>query len=74
MVFGNSSNGMLGLPSLRSVQDLVDVHINNDFNEFSELHAHLENLNLLDPQHLRPSWDAYFMVKICCDQIFSSLT
>ncbi|KAL9716479.1 Deoxycytidine monophosphate (dCMP) deaminase [Leucoagaricus gongylophorus] len=61
LVFGNSSNGMLGLPSLRSVQDLVDIHINNDFNEFSELHAHLENLNLLDPQHLRPSWDAYFM-------------
>lgn len=61
LVFGNNSNGISGLSSLRGIQDLVDVHINNGFNDSSELDAHLENLNLLDPQHLRPSWDAYFM-------------
>jgi len=65
---------MSGLSSLRGIQDLVDVNINNDFNDSSELDAYLENLNLLDPQHLRPSWDAYFMVKNCCDQILSLLT
>lgn len=60
--FGNSKNGENSLSSLRSIQDLIDIQINNNFNELSELHAHIDGLNLLDPQHLRPSWDAYFMV------------
>lgn len=61
LVFGQSNDGRFSPSSLRNFQDLVDIHINNNFNELSELYAHLENLNLLDPQHLRPSWDAYFM-------------
>jgi hypothetical protein len=58
--FGTSKNGReIGL---RSLHDLVDISINNDFSRLSDLHAHINNLNLLDPQHLRPSWDTYFMV------------
>jgi dCMP deaminase len=64
LVFGHSTDGRFGQTSLRSFQDLVDIHINNNFNELSDFHTYLENLNLLDPQHLRPSWDAYFMVRI----------
>ncbi|XP_006454093.1 hypothetical protein AGABI2DRAFT_113851 [Agaricus bisporus var. bisporus H97] len=60
--FGNSKNN--GEIALRSLHDLIDININNDFCQISELHAHVDGLNLLDPQHLRPSWDAYFMVII----------
>lgn len=62
VVFGTNESGSDGPSSLRRIRDLIDIHINNNFNDLSGLHAHLEGLNLLDPQHLRPSWDAYFMV------------
>ncbi|KAF9454122.1 hypothetical protein P691DRAFT_848027 [Macrolepiota fuliginosa MF-IS2] len=62
VVFGHNRNGSdSSSESLRNIQDLIDININNNFNDTSGLHAHLDGLNLLDPQHLRPSWDAYFM-------------
>ncbi|KAF7347695.1 hypothetical protein MVEN_01526600 [Mycena venus] len=55
----------VGLPeslsSLHSLSDLVNVHISNTFESLNLLHAYLDDLNLLDPGHLRPQWDAYFM-------------
>jgi dCMP deaminase len=41
---------------------LVNIHISNNFDSPSMLHSYLDDLNLLDPSHLRPQWDAYFMV------------
>ncbi|KAJ7070872.1 cytidine deaminase-like protein [Mycena amicta] len=54
-VFGESTSSLHGL------RDLVNIHVSNSFRELSELHRYLDDLNLLDPGHLRPSWDAYFM-------------
>ena len=48
--------------SLHAIRDLVHLHIDNAFDTVPDLHFHLEKLDLLDPSHLRPGWDAYFMV------------
>ncbi|KAL1670700.1 cytidine deaminase-like protein [Schizophyllum commune] len=47
--------------SLHAIRDLVHLHIDNAFDTVPDLHFHLEKLDLLDPSHLRPGWDAYFM-------------
>ncbi|KAJ7751324.1 cytidine deaminase-like protein [Mycena maculata] len=47
--------------SLYSLGDLVNIHVVNTFQNLSFLYSHLDDLNLLDPGHLRPQWDAYFM-------------
>ncbi|KAJ7225355.1 cytidine deaminase-like protein [Mycena pura] len=47
--------------SLRSLSDLVNIHIPNTFQDLPALHSHLDQINLLDPGHLRPNWDTYFM-------------
>ncbi|KAJ7706011.1 cytidine deaminase-like protein [Mycena rosella] len=47
--------------SLHNLSDLVNIHVSNTFQNFTLLHSHLDDLNLLDPGHLRPHWDAYFM-------------
>ncbi|KAJ6621190.1 cytidine deaminase-like protein [Mycena sp. CBHHK59/15] len=47
--------------SLRSLSDLVNIYVSNTFQNLEALHSHLDGLNLLDPGHLRPQWDAYFM-------------
>ncbi|KAJ7170045.1 cytidine deaminase-like protein [Mycena filopes] len=47
--------------SLHGLSDLVNIHISNTFPTLSSLHSYLDDLNLLDPGHLRPQWDAYFM-------------
>jgi dCMP deaminase len=52
--------------SLRALNDVVNVHILNSFESIPELRAHLDALNLLDPEHLRPGWDTYFMVVSSC--------
>lgn len=39
------------------------VNIRNDLPSISALHAHLDGLDLLNPLHLRPDWDMYFMVR-----------
>ncbi|KAL0951565.1 hypothetical protein HGRIS_008247 [Hohenbuehelia grisea] len=48
--------------SLSSIRDLVNLRITNSFPSISDFHAYLDGLNLLHPGHLRPSWDAYFMM------------
>ncbi|KAG6841759.1 hypothetical protein C0991_007088 [Blastosporella zonata] len=58
----NSSLSDFKDPScLSNLRELVTVHIFNSFKTISDLHKHLEELNLLDPERLRPGWDAYFM-------------
>lgn len=47
--------------SLEGMHDLVHIKIINDFRTVSALHSHLNHLNILDPSHLRPDWDTYFM-------------
>ncbi|KAJ3750751.1 cytidine deaminase-like protein [Lentinula detonsa] len=47
--------------SFNGMSDLVNVRVNNDFPSKHALHAHIESLDLLNPLHLRPDWDMYFM-------------
>ncbi|KAF5368431.1 hypothetical protein D9758_002253 [Tetrapyrgos nigripes] len=47
--------------SLYGIDEHVNIHIVNDFEELSGLYAHVESLDLLNPCHLRPDWDTYFM-------------
>jgi len=49
--------------SLQNLRELVNIHVTNSYPSVEALHTHLESLNLLDQEHLRPSWDAYFMVR-----------
>ncbi|KAJ7110048.1 cytidine deaminase-like protein [Mycena epipterygia] len=58
IVFGSQE---VPVSSLHNLSDLVNIHIANTFHNLSMLHSHLDDLNLLDPGHLRPQWDAYFM-------------
>lgn len=45
----------------RSLSNLAGVQVMNSFETISGLHEHLAELNLLDPERLRPDWDTYFM-------------
>ncbi|KAJ3757908.1 cytidine deaminase-like protein [Lentinula raphanica] len=47
--------------SLNEMADLVNLRVVNDFPSKSEFHVHIESLDLLNPLHLRPEWDMYFM-------------
>lgn len=73
IVFGQLSLPLQpGVPTvaLRRIRSLVNVHVANTFNTFSELHSHLDAIDLLDPERIRPGWDTYFMV-ICAESDFS---
>jgi len=59
IVFGDRSRMSSSLHDLR---DLVDVQINNSFQTLSSFESYLEEIDLLNPEHLRPGWDAYFMI------------
>ena len=48
---------------LRNLADLVNFHVNNSFPSLECLHRHLDVLDLLHPEHLRPNWETYFMVR-----------
>jgi dCMP deaminase len=69
--------------SLHDLSDMVNVHITNSFRSVPDFQRHLDSLDLLDPEQLRPGWDAYFMVSIgnyewimahACLQTLASLT
>ena len=40
---------------------MANIHVVNAFDSVSGLHDHLDDINLLDPERLRPGWDTYFM-------------
>ena len=50
------------LAPLHSLQKYVTLHVVNNFDTVAALYSHLDELNLLDEDRLRPSWDSYFMV------------
>ena len=47
--------------TLNDIQYLAHLKLLNDSNDLSMLESKIELLNVLDPCHLRPSWDQYFM-------------
>ncbi|KAF7972196.1 hypothetical protein HWV62_18676 [Athelia sp. TMB] len=49
---------------LRALRRVVHVHISNVYATTAELYTHMDAINLLDPERLRPGWDTYFMVII----------
>ena len=59
IVFGDRS-GMTS--SLHDLRGLIDVEIINSFRTLSSFESYLEETDLLNVEHLRPGWDAYFMV------------
>ncbi|PSR76731.1 hypothetical protein PHLCEN_2v8328 [Hermanssonia centrifuga] len=48
-------------PSFQSLNHLVNLHLMNSFESISSLYRYLEELDLSDPERLRPGWDTYFM-------------
>ena len=69
IMYGTSSQlsssitfGSKNSSSLHSLSDLVDLHIVNSFESIPALRTHLDTLDLLNPERLRPGWDTYFMV------------
>ena len=48
--------------SLHDLQPLVNVTVINNFPSVEQLWQHLSELDLLNGERLRPSWDSYFMV------------
>ncbi|KAJ2695799.1 Deoxycytidine monophosphate (dCMP) deaminase [Coemansia sp. IMI 209128] len=48
--------------NLKRVLSSANVTIANTFATIAELHKHLDHLDLLNPERLRPSWDTYFML------------
>ncbi|KAI9512499.1 cytidine deaminase-like protein [Russula earlei] len=49
------------LSPLHSLQKYVTLHVVNNFDTVTALRSYLDNINLLDVDRLRPSWDSYFM-------------
>ncbi|KAH7927271.1 dCMP deaminase [Leucogyrophana mollusca] len=47
--------------ALRNLRHLVKLSIDNSFETISELHTHLDSLDMMNLERLRPQWDTYFM-------------
>ena len=56
--FGNESPATC---SLRSMGHLAKLHILNSFETRESLYEHLDDMDITNPERLRPSWDTYFM-------------
>jgi len=48
---------------IQELERLVHLRINNPFQSVPDFHAHLDSLDLLNVDRLRPHWDTYFMVR-----------
>lgn len=59
---GISCNGTQSSPSLRAVLAYAQLHILNNFDTEEGLYRHLDTVDLLNAERLRPGWDTYFMV------------
>lgn len=49
---------------LRALMSHAHLTIMNSFETIAELEIHLDEVNLLDSERLRPGWDGYFMVSL----------
>jgi dCMP deaminase len=61
-VFGQSHATSSKAQSLLNLSDLVNIQIINSFKSLQDLYSHIDKVDLLHSEHVRPSWDAYFMV------------
>jgi hypothetical protein len=52
-----------GRSPIQELEKLVHLRIDNPFQSVPDLHAHLDSLDLLNVDRLRPQWDTYFMVR-----------
>lgn len=48
--------------SLHTLQPFINITVINNFPSVERLWQHLSELDLLNSERLRPSWDSYFMV------------
>lgn len=55
----NGSGGKSDLPRILSTASL---RISNGFSDLEALYRHLDSIDLLNEERLRPGWDLYFMV------------
>jgi len=51
-----------GHSPIQELEKLVHLRIDNSFQSIPDFHAHLDFLDLLNVDRLRPQWDTYFMV------------
>ena len=70
-VFGTPERNLQSTETgcLYRMADLVNINVINSFPTLQQLHAYLDILDLLDSEHLRPSWDSYFMVSLVTFQL-----
>ncbi|KDQ63206.1 hypothetical protein JAAARDRAFT_119158 [Jaapia argillacea MUCL 33604] len=65
LVYGQGQTPKTGeapnFSSLDSLRHSVNLHILNAFDTVAALHAHLEEINVVNPERVRPHWDTYFM-------------
>ncbi|KIK30217.1 hypothetical protein PISMIDRAFT_87372, partial [Pisolithus microcarpus 441] len=52
---------VFGMTGLHTVIPFVKVNVLNTFQTVPELHSHLDLVNVLSTERLRPRWDSYFM-------------
>lgn len=55
------STGAVATLGNRAVFHRATVHVLNKQSSLAQFHEHLEELDVLNPDRIRPSWDAYFM-------------
>ncbi|KAH8080857.1 putative dCMP deaminase [Filobasidium floriforme] len=57
---------------LRALMSHAHLTIMNSFETIPDLEKHLDEINLLDPERLRPGWDGYFMTLACLASLRSN--
>jgi len=72
IVFGRPHSPLSTAGSLQNIADLVNIQVVNTYSNLQGLYLYLDGIDLLDPEHIRPSWDAYFMVRSSPDSYLSS--
>lgn len=53
-----------GMTDFARVMTLATIRVDNSFPTIDALWHHLDSLNLMDEERLRPGWDTYFMVRL----------
>lgn len=53
---------------------LVKLNVINTFQSLSELHLHLDSLDMTNTERLRPQWDTYFMARNVLRSAYPKLT